>query len=144
MWKKGYWGPVCFDSGLTNAGVLRSVIEINARMSMGMIAHDLCMYLAQFEVIAELHRVSLVVEEGFTYQTLQRHLTNAGLLWRPGMESGVIPLTSGSLCDTQAGGKRRRLPWFVASVGLHLRECQAACKRLEAMSTSGAVKVLFT
>ncbi|WP_424187012.1 hypothetical protein ACOBQX_04035 [Actinokineospora sp. G85] len=87
----GYHGPVCVDSMLLRDGTLVPVLEVNPRMSMGLIC-----------VLAErgLGRpVRLAVRpagvrDGF--ESVARGLGEAGVLLRRG-GTGVLPLAAGTL-----------------------------------------------
>lgn len=84
---EGYKGPLSVDSMTTTAGELIPVLEVNARLSPGLIAQRLGvrLRLAFVQVRAENY-----------YQRLVNALADAGLLATAG-RPGVLPLAAGTL-----------------------------------------------
>jgi hypothetical protein len=125
----GYWGPVGIDSMLLAGGGLRAVVEINARDSMGSIAQALNAFLAAHGTAARVTSLDLSAQSGRAggaeHGALMAALDDAGLLWRPGRQEGVLPLSSASLYVNRRLDGPARARWYVALVGVS-PEAQAA------------------
>ncbi|GAA2683881.1 MULTISPECIES: hypothetical protein [Actinosynnema] len=94
----GYLGPVCVDSMLLRDGTAVPVLEINPRMSMGLIS-----VLAGRRLAADPDRVRLVVRPsrgGCGFDRLVGLLRAEGILLRAG-GIGVLPLSSGALASSR-------------------------------------------
>lgn len=97
--KNGYWGPVCIDSMFLDTGELLTLVEINARYSMGRIARELQGRLGG-DLPCEVRVWDVRLPENVEFQDVLRALkSSAVLLLEPGTV-GVLPLASGTL---QAG-----------------------------------------
>lgn len=100
----GYRGPVCVDSMLTGAGTLVPVLEINARMSMGLVALNLARVLGpaavgEGEVSAlqtELRQRTVLPSDDRAYERVAETLRERGLL-ATAERPGVLPLAAAPL-----------------------------------------------
>ena len=113
----GYHGPICFDSAILESGEVRSVIEINARKSLGSIALDLALYLQSLGTDGDFHSTDLTVMKAVSMPDLLKRLEEAALLWSPDRSAGIIPLTSGSICFNGKNAAPRRSRLYYGVVG---------------------------
>lgn len=91
IFQDGYWGPVCVDSMLLKNGEIVPVVEINARESMGGIAHD---WFARLAVSGEarFQQVSVKYNQPLDIQQLLDELARRGCLISSEHRSGYVPL----------------------------------------------------
>lgn len=115
LYAEGYSGPVCVDSLVTREGEVVPIVEINARQSMGRINGRLdarfCAWGRRSWLTGE--RVTAASPAGGAH--LLAMLAERGLLWRPGVPGGVVPLGIRSLphCgDTGDGTSRAGRLWI--------------------------------
>ncbi|MFF2900825.1 hypothetical protein [Streptomyces sp. NPDC057966] len=94
----GYFGPAGIDSMLLADGGWLPVLEINARMSMGLLTLELDERVRAYGLRAHLWQQDMFVEHGTDVTTLLSALSAAGLLYGSGARPGVLPLSGGSLC----------------------------------------------
>ncbi len=102
----GYFGYVCFDSMMLKDGELVPIVEINARMSMGLINAHLDRLLAGWSLKGWLTFLSVALPDAFRFEQLLQALEAEQLLFTPQRPSGIMPLSSGTL--TVNGGPGRR------------------------------------
>ncbi|MDT3397326.1 hypothetical protein RKE29_11815, partial [Streptomyces sp. B1866] len=96
---EGYWGPVCVDSMLLRDGTLVPVLEINPRMSMGLLSLLHAERLAGPGVAARLAVRAVrgpVRAAGHPVDAVIEALADRGALYRAG-GTGVLPLAAGPL-----------------------------------------------
>ncbi|MFJ1892489.1 hypothetical protein [Streptomyces sp. NPDC088170] len=93
----GYFGPVGIDSMLLADGGWLPVLEINARMSMGLLTLELDERVRAHGLRAHLWQQDMFVEQGTDVTSLLSALRTAGLLYGGGARPGVLPLSGGSL-----------------------------------------------
>ncbi|MEJ2763308.1 hypothetical protein VV869_04925 [Photobacterium sp. MCCC 1A19761] len=93
LYQDGYWGPVCVDSMLLTSGEIVPVVEINARESMGGIAHD---WFARLAVGGEVRfqQVSVKYSQPLDIQQLLDGLARRGCLVTGEHRYGYVPLNS--------------------------------------------------
>jgi hypothetical protein len=96
LFREGYHGPVCVDSALLEDGRIVPVLEINARVSMGLLNLTLAGNLADRAVRTRVRVRQVSVDDGDPATRLLGALRNARLLW-PGHGPGIMPLASGTL-----------------------------------------------
>ncbi|MFE4590355.1 hypothetical protein [Streptomyces laurentii] len=94
----GYFGPAGIDSMLLADGGWVPVLEINARMSMGLLTLELDERVRAHDLRAHLWQQDMFVEHGIDVTALLSALRAAGLLYGGGARPGVLPLSGGSLC----------------------------------------------
>lgn len=93
----GYHGPACVDSLVTKRGGIIPVLEINARLSMGLLNLFLDRHLEKFGLRSYLTQLRLSAARAITFAEVLRALEGAGLLFSPGAPHGVIPLSAGGI-----------------------------------------------
>ncbi|MCR8645966.1 hypothetical protein NV379_25420 [Paenibacillus sp. N1-5-1-14] len=103
----GYHGFVCFDSMLLKNGELVSIVEINARKSMGLINAYLDKVWEQYGVTGWLTFLSLGLPEGFAFERLLQALSESGLLLTTPGGYGIVPLSSNTVMVNELLGRRR-------------------------------------
>jgi len=103
----GYHGFVCFDSMLLKNGELVSIVEINARKSMGLINAYLDKVWEQYGVTGWLTFLSLGLPEGFTFERLLHALSESGLLLTAPGGYGIVPLSSNTVMVNELLSRRR-------------------------------------
>lgn len=102
----GYFGYVCFDSMMLEDGELVPIVEINARMSMGLINAHLDRLLAGWNLKGWLTYLSVALAEQFRFERLLQALEDEELLFTPLRQSGIMPLSSGTLTVNCGPGGR--------------------------------------
>ncbi|GAB7046441.1 hypothetical protein [Catenuloplanes indicus] len=98
----GYTGPAGFDSLLCDDGGLIPILEINARVTVGMLSAALDDRAREHGLRACLWRTRLAVPDGAGVDDLLDELHRDGLLYRGGPEPGVLPLTGAALRPPRA------------------------------------------
>ncbi|SDG51191.1 hypothetical protein SAMN05216553_108422 [Lentzea fradiae] len=97
----GYHGPVCVDSMLLRDGTLVPVLEINPRMSMGLLSILAARRLAGPATTARLAVRALRTDSPHrTFDALVALLRRNGVLFRSG-GTGLLPLTAGTLSSSR-------------------------------------------
>ncbi|GHH76882.1 phosphoribosylglycinamide formyltransferase 2 [Streptomyces sulfonofaciens] len=94
----GYSGPACVDSMTLRDGGWVPVLEINARMSMGLLTLELDRRARRSGLHAHLWQHDVTIAGDADIDTLLSALDREGLLWRGGARPGVLPLAGGTLC----------------------------------------------
>lgn len=94
---EGYFGNVCIDSMILKNGDIIPIIEINARQSMGLINHYMDRYLAPYALTGNLTFMNMGYANGINFNTLIEQMDKHNLLFTPGKEEGIIPLSSNTL-----------------------------------------------
>jgi len=98
MHADGYHGDVCVDSMILQAGELAPLVEINARKSMSLIKHAVDRYLATYGRLGRLSYVSTVNHGRIDFPGVLELLDREELLFTANRASGVLPLTSRTMC----------------------------------------------
>ena len=111
----GYHGFACVDSMRLESGGVVPVLEINARMSMGLVNHHLTARLAGWERGTRLTHLPVACDAPPDVERLLRGLDRAGLLFRPGEPRGIVPLGSATLPLSGDGGGPFRGRLYVAA-----------------------------
>jgi hypothetical protein len=93
----GYHGFACVDSMRLEGGGVVPVLEINARMSMGLVNHHLGARLAGWEGGTRLTHLPVACDAPLDVERVLSALDAAGLLVRPGAPRGIVPLGSATL-----------------------------------------------
>ncbi|MFB6813951.1 hypothetical protein ACFCV8_05325 [Streptomyces sp. NPDC056347] len=93
----GYFGPAGIDSMLLADGGWLPVLEINARMSMGLLTLELDERARAHGLRAHLWQQDMFVDPGADVTSLLSALNAAGLLYGGDARPGVLPLSGGSL-----------------------------------------------
>ncbi|MEU8890502.1 hypothetical protein [Streptomyces sp. NPDC048442] len=94
----GYFGPAGIDSMLLADGGWLPVLEINARMSMGLLTLELDERARTHGLRAHLWQQDMFVDHGADVTSLLSALRTEGLLYGGDARPGVLPLSGGSLC----------------------------------------------
>ena len=97
LYREGYFGPVCVDSMLLRDGGIRTVVEINARQSMGFINHYIDRFLATFSTCGSLLFFSLVLTRRVGMEDLLQRMQQENILFRPDRPEGILPLSANTL-----------------------------------------------
>ena len=98
----GYFGPAGFDSLLREDGRLVPVLEINARVTVGMLSAALDDRARRHGLRACLWRTQLAVPDGADAGDLVEVLRREDLLYLGGARPGVLPLTGSALLPPRA------------------------------------------
>jgi hypothetical protein len=97
LFREGYNGHVCMDSMVLKNGELEPIVEINARKSMSLIKHYTDLHVSKFSVQGNMTCFftggSRMIEFGDILEAMDRW----GILWKPGMRSGFVPMSPNSL-----------------------------------------------
>jgi hypothetical protein len=94
LWTAGYFGHVCVDSMLLADGALMPVVEINARISMGLINQRLDRTLRRR---GALTFISFGYRDVMDYEELLLTLRGSEVLFPNRRGMGVMPLSSAAL-----------------------------------------------
>lgn len=97
LYNDGYWGYVCIDSMLLKDGIIIPIVEINARMSMGLINHFVDSHLSKMSQKGSLALLSLGFYAQHGFDELILKLQKNNLLFTLSSQKGVIPLSSNAL-----------------------------------------------
>lgn len=103
----GYHGFVCFDSMILEDGEVVSIVEINARKSMGLINAHLDKCWEPYGLMGWLTFLSLGLPEGFAFGKLLHALSESGLLLTAPGEYGIVPLSSNTVMVNEILTRRR-------------------------------------
>lgn len=103
----GYHGFVCFDSMILEDGKVVSIVEINARKSMGLINAYLDKCWETYGHSGWLTFLSLGLPEGFEFGTLLHALHTSELLLTTPSGYGVVPLSSNTVMINEILTRRR-------------------------------------
>jgi len=103
----GYHGFVCFDSMILEDGEVVSIVEINARKSMGLINAYLDKCWETYGHSGWLTFLSLGLPEGFEFETLLHVLRASELLLTTPSGYGVVPLSSNTVMINEILTRRR-------------------------------------
>ncbi|KKO55440.1 hypothetical protein [Paenibacillus sp. DMB20] len=107
MVEDGYHGFVCFDSMILEDGEVVSIVEINARKSMGLINAYLDKWWEPYDHTGWLTFFSLGLPEGFTFGKLLQALRESGLLLTAPGDYGIVPLSSNTVMVNEILTRRR-------------------------------------
>jgi hypothetical protein len=95
---EGYWGPVCVDSMVLSSGNVVPIVEINARMSMGLLNHHLTLYLRKWQRRCYLTAVPILGHKDPSFEEIFSSLETHKLIFNPRTNvDGCIPLTSNTV-----------------------------------------------
>ncbi len=97
LYREGYFGPVCVDSMLLKDGSIRTVVEINARQSMGFINHYIDRFLAPFSTCGSLLFFSLGLTRRVEMEDILQRLQQENILFLPDRPEGILPLSANTL-----------------------------------------------
>ncbi|UNK15919.1 hypothetical protein MNQ98_15280 [Paenibacillus sp. N3/727] len=103
----GYHGFVCFDSMILEDGEVVSIVEINARKSMGLINAYLDKCWETYGLAGWLTFLSLGLPEGFAIGRLLHALRVSGLLLTAPGGYGIVPLSSNTVMVNEILTSRR-------------------------------------
>jgi hypothetical protein len=116
--KDGYYGHVCVDSMQLKDGSLVPLVEINARKSMSLIKSRIDEYWAPRQLQGNLRYFSLRSDNPeLRFEDLLSGMEEAGILYRPGMAAGVIPLTANTLTVNRSKGSPFKGRVYVSIAG---------------------------
>ncbi|WP_426446102.1 hypothetical protein ACP26L_21125 [Paenibacillus sp. S-38] len=116
--RDGYFGHVCIDSmGLVD-GELAPLVEINARKSMSLIKHGLDRFLQEAGLQGNLRSCTLPsLPPGLAFEDLLAALDREGVLYRPGRDGGVLPLTANTLTVNRSADHPFKGRLYICSAG---------------------------
>ena len=97
LYREGYFGPVCIDSMLLKDGSIRSVVEINARQSMGFINHHIDRFLEPFSAQGSLLFFSLGLTKPVSFDEILHTMREEAILFQPDRPEGILPLSAHTL-----------------------------------------------
>ncbi|OPA72857.1 hypothetical protein BVG16_31825 [Paenibacillus selenitireducens] len=103
----GYHGFVCIDSMILKDGGVVSIVEINARKSMGLINAYLDKCWETYGLTGWLTFLSLGLPEGFAIGRLLHALRVSGLLLTAPGGYGIVPLSSNAVMVNEILTRRR-------------------------------------
>lgn len=103
----GYHGFVCFDSMILEDGEVVSIVEINARKSMGLINAYLDKWSEPCGHTGWLTFFSLGLPEGFSFGKLLQALRKSTLLLTTPGNYGIVPLSSNTVMVNEILTRRR-------------------------------------
>ncbi|MGG4343179.1 hypothetical protein [Paenibacillus lautus] len=103
----GYHGFVCFDSMILEDGEVVSIVEINARKSMGLINAYLDKSWEPYGHTGWLTFFSLGLPQGFTFGKLLQALRESALLLSALGDYGIVPLSSNTVMVNEILTRRR-------------------------------------
>lgn len=97
IYQKGYYGPICFDSMILKDNSIAPIVEINARMSMGLLNHKLNKRFDNNK--GTLFFMTLVVpnHEQQLYDSIQGLLKQLKLQFTPEAPKGFMILSANTL-----------------------------------------------
>jgi hypothetical protein len=95
--REGYWGPVGIDSMMLDDDTLIPVLEINARISLGLLALLAGRRTSELELTCHLWQLELAVDPGRGIEDVVATLRKKGLCYRGDARPGVVVLGGGLL-----------------------------------------------
>lgn len=99
----GYFGPVSIDGLITADGTVVPCLEVNARVSMGMVALALMRHAARHQLHAALQFINVRLDATAQhFSSFANGLADAGLLYTA-QRPGVLPITAGTFTHGQRG-----------------------------------------
>ncbi len=107
--KDGYYGDVCVDSMMLINGDIVPIVEINARKSMSLIKHNIDKYVLKFNLNCGFTFLNVTFSSSISYSQIIREMDNNTLLFKPGMNKGIIPLSSNTLFINRYLDKEQKL-----------------------------------
>ncbi len=119
LYQEGYFGPVCIDSMLLKDGSIRSVVEINARQSMGLINHYVDRFLEPFSTQGSLLFFSLGLTRPVSFDEILHTMRQEAILFQADRPEGILPLSANTLSvnrNTQASREAAYKGRFYASL----------------------------
>lgn len=93
----GYHGFACVDSMRIEGDGIVPIVEINARMSMGLINHHLGAFFRAHGMGSLLTYLPVSSDRPVDVDRMMPALGDAGLLFTPSNPRGIVPLASGTL-----------------------------------------------
>ncbi|WP_217561238.1 hypothetical protein [Paenibacillus sp. GbtcB18] len=114
----GYHGFVCFDSMVLEDGEVVSIVEINARKSMGLINAYLDKCWEKHGRTGWLTFLSLGLPEGFAFGRLLHALRETGLLLTAPGGYGIVPLSSNTVMVNEILSRRRMAEGTLSKRGM--------------------------
>lgn len=109
LFEDGYFGYCCIDSMILVDDTVVPILEINARMSMGLINHTLHTHLTQKGLYSTLRVASCSLKISFSYEKMIEILKEHGTLYNGDEHPGIIPLSPNTLTiNTSKSGNTAR------------------------------------
>lgn len=97
LYQDGYYGDVCIDSMILKNGDIVPIVEINARKSMSLIKHNIDKYVMRFDLNCCFTFLNVTFSSDITYKQILEEMNGNTLLFKPGMDKGIIPLSANTL-----------------------------------------------
>ncbi len=101
LYDDGYFGHVCIDSMVLRNGKIIPVVEINARRSMSLMKYRVDQYLARYRLNCSFTYYSLSFHHNVEFGKILEKMQKSELLYKPGKEGGILPLSANSLMINQ-------------------------------------------
>ena len=111
IYQDGYWGYVCIDSAVLQSGEIVPVIEINARMSMGLLSYQIEKEFSNSKKKMIFRCMDIMANAEFNFTILKSHLMKRHLLSRNKEESGIF-LTSANTYNCNLETKKGRIYFY--------------------------------
>ena len=105
----GYYGDVCVDSMILKDGDIVPIVEINARKSMSLIKHNIDKYVSNFNLKCGFTFYNVTFSSHISYEQVIKKMEEKALLFRPGMNKGIIPLSSNTLFINRDLDKKQKI-----------------------------------
>lgn len=145
LYKRGYFGNVCFDSMILDDGEIVPIVEINARKSMGLINHYIDKTLLNYKTQGMLHFFSLGFSENITFDYILSQMKKANLLFNPQNGKGIIPLSANTLfINKESSSEAKKVckgRLYISAVGKDFEEKQQLVKKMREILTSLGLKI---
>lgn len=109
LYNDGYYGDVCVDSMILKNGKIIPIVEINARKSMSLIKHNIDKYVSNFNLECGFTFYNVSFSTNISYEQIITKMEEKALLFKPGMNKGVIPLSPNALFINRYLDKNRRI-----------------------------------
>lgn len=110
IYQDGYWGYICIDSAVLQSGEIVPVIEVNARMSMGLISYQIEKNFKNTRR-ALFRCMDIMANTEFNFTILKTRLIEKDLLVTKKEESGIF-LASANTYNCNLENRRGRIYFY--------------------------------
>lgn len=143
LYSDGYYGHVCVDSMQLRNGDLIPLIEINARKSMSLIKNQVDRFLTPQDLQGNLRYYSVTTTNAeLQFEDLLAAMEDSDLLYRPGKDAGIIPLTANTLTINRKADKPYKGRLYVSMAGRHGQVRQELHQKLSGLLSSFSLQVM--
>jgi hypothetical protein len=108
LYSDGYFGHVCIDSMLLEDADWIPIVEINARKSMSLMKNHLDKHLIKMDKKGNFNHYKVSYFGHTSFEKLLHEMNQAELLFVPGKQNGVIPLSANTLTIAQEPNRQNR------------------------------------